>query len=174
MKNVIQTGYFARATEKGHKAAYTKTHLILDGKPMCGYKPHKTMQFVWNAQGAHKPYVECNKCKEKYDVYYIIKENLIGEFYAIFESPVLKRIILDYQRAFETEKEASDFAKKCINAFKKYTTDTPFKMKNDDKKEGGFVYNENEINIGDKITVSGIERTIKNIISSEKRLEIIF
>lgn len=174
MENVIQTGYFARATEKGHKAAYTKIHLTLDGKPMCGYKPHKTMQFVWNAQGAHKPYVECNKCKEKYDVHYIIEESLIGEFYAIFESPVLKRIVFRCQQTFKTKKEALVFAKKCIKVFKNSITDTPFKMKNDDKKEGGFVYNENEINIGDKITVSGIERTIKNIISSEKRLEIIF
>ena len=62
----MKTGYFGRATENGHRAMATKVHVVDDfGKPICGYKPHKTMQFQWCAMGVRLPYVECPKCKTK-------------------------------------------------------------------------------------------------------------
>lgn len=62
----MKTGYFARATEKGHSAKFTKVHIIdNNGKPICRYKPHETMQFMFCSQGITLRYVECPKCKEK-------------------------------------------------------------------------------------------------------------
>ena len=58
------TGYFARATENGHKACSTKTHIVRGKLPLCGYRPHKTMQFMFNSAGIYMPFVECKKCKE--------------------------------------------------------------------------------------------------------------
>jgi len=58
------TGYFARASEDGHKACSSKVHIVRGKLPLCGYRPHKTMQFMFNAAGIHIPYVECAKCKE--------------------------------------------------------------------------------------------------------------
>ena len=63
----MRTGYFARATEEGHKAMFTQVHIV-DGynKPLCRYEPHKTMHFLWCAYGVRINYVECKECKEKY------------------------------------------------------------------------------------------------------------
>lgn len=61
-----QTGYFGRATEGGHRAARSGVHFTEDGKPVCGYKPAKAMQFQFCSQGFHWPYIECEKCKAKY------------------------------------------------------------------------------------------------------------
>lgn len=62
-EDVYQTGYFARAGQNGLSAKSTKVHVIKNGKPVCGYKPHKTMQFCWNANGIYLSYVDCPKCK---------------------------------------------------------------------------------------------------------------
>ena len=62
----LRTGYFARATEKDYTAKFTKVHLVTaENAAICGYKPHSTMQFQWNANGVYLPYVECEKCKKK-------------------------------------------------------------------------------------------------------------
>lgn len=71
--NMLQTGYFARATEKGHKNKSTISHLLKDGKVLCGYKPHKTMQFLWCSTGAKMSHVECNKCKNKYQDHFEVE-----------------------------------------------------------------------------------------------------
>lgn len=63
---MTQTGYYARAHENGHTAKWTSVHLVKDSKPICGYKPHKTMQFVWNSNGARIDYVDCPTCRKKY------------------------------------------------------------------------------------------------------------
>jgi len=62
-------GYFSRAFNKDHKSLSTKTHIIDNDKILCGYKPHKTMQFQWCIIGVgvdRLDVVECDKCKEKY------------------------------------------------------------------------------------------------------------
>ena len=69
----MKTGYFARASEEGHNACETMVHVVSDNKALCGYRPHKTMQFCFCAGGVYLPYVKCKKCKEKYSKY-LIKE----------------------------------------------------------------------------------------------------
>ena len=61
----FSTGWFGRASEQGHSAKSTKVHLLVNGKPVCGYKPHKTMQFQWCASSIMNSYIECSECKEK-------------------------------------------------------------------------------------------------------------
>ena len=54
--NRMQTGYFARTSYNGQSGKWTKVHVLNEaGKPLCHYKPHETMQFVWNAHGAYVP-----------------------------------------------------------------------------------------------------------------------
>lgn len=70
----MKTGYFARAHEDGHDSRWTNVHVIdNEGMPICGYKPHKTMQFCFNAEGIYMPYVECKKCLD------IIKKKVVNK-----------------------------------------------------------------------------------------------
>jgi len=62
----MRTGYWARAHEDRHDTRTTKVHIEKDDKGLCGYIPHKTMKFQWCAMDVYLPYVECKKCKEKY------------------------------------------------------------------------------------------------------------
>lgn len=61
-------GYFGRPFNFKHKSLSTKTHIFINGKVLCGYKPHKTLKFQWCAIDIKNNlyYVECGKCKEKY------------------------------------------------------------------------------------------------------------
>ena len=63
----IKTGYFARAHEDGHDARWTQVHLFNSdlSKCLCGYVPHKTMQFCFCAMDIAYDYVKCPKCKSK-------------------------------------------------------------------------------------------------------------
>lgn len=62
----VATGWYGRATENGHKACATRhVHMVKDGMPICGYVPHKTMQFQFCSAGFDMGYVSCPKCKEK-------------------------------------------------------------------------------------------------------------
>lgn len=61
----MEVGYFGRAKEDGHSARSTQVHALLNGKVMCGYKPHPTMKFQWCAFDTGVHLVECPKCKEK-------------------------------------------------------------------------------------------------------------
>jgi len=61
-----KTGWFGRATEDGHNTARSGVHFIEGGKPVCGYKPAKAMLFQFCSQGFNWPYIECEKCKQKY------------------------------------------------------------------------------------------------------------
>jgi hypothetical protein len=63
---MAKTGYYARASEDGHRASQSKAHIVLEGNPVCGYKPHKTMQFCWCANGVVEEYVDCVKCRRWY------------------------------------------------------------------------------------------------------------
>lgn len=64
----MKTGYFARATEEGHRAKFTQVHIVNDyDKPICRYRPHRTMQFMFSANEAYLPYVECKGCRKKYN-----------------------------------------------------------------------------------------------------------
>lgn len=63
----MKTGYFARATEEGHKALFTQVQIVNGyNKPLCRYKPHGTLHFLWCANCVQLSYVECKKCKEEY------------------------------------------------------------------------------------------------------------
>ena len=42
-----------------------KTHIVKEGKVLCGYRPHKTMEFNWCAGIDRLEYLECDKCKMK-------------------------------------------------------------------------------------------------------------
>lgn len=62
-------GYFSRAFNSKHKSLSTKTHIIEKGKVLCGYKPHKTLEFLWCKIGidiGSLEYLECKRCKEVY------------------------------------------------------------------------------------------------------------
>ena len=62
----MKTGYFAKATEEGHKAGFTIVHIVDNyGEPICRYKPHKTMQFCFCSNGIYLPNVECPQCRKK-------------------------------------------------------------------------------------------------------------
>jgi hypothetical protein len=60
-----RTGYFGRPSDNGLSAKWTFVHVVKDGKPICGYKPHPTMSFQFNADYIKYDYIECKKCKEK-------------------------------------------------------------------------------------------------------------
>lgn len=60
------TGYFGRPSPvPGGTGISTNVHYVgADGKPVCGYKPHKTMEFQWCSDGLNFQYLECKGCKE--------------------------------------------------------------------------------------------------------------
>lgn len=67
----MKTGYFARATEEGHRAKSTQVHIVDNyGKSLCRYRPHLTMKFQWCSGGVNLSYVECKECRKNY----LIKE----------------------------------------------------------------------------------------------------
>ena len=57
-------GWFGRPGREG-----TNVHVVNpEGKVLCGYKPHPTMQFQWSVWADRywvKKYVECKRCKER-------------------------------------------------------------------------------------------------------------
>lgn len=55
---VYQVGYFARSDK------WTKCHVTKNGKCLCGYKPHETMEFQWCAGFIILGFIECPKCKK--------------------------------------------------------------------------------------------------------------
>lgn len=62
---MITTGYFARAKQNGLKSMYTFVHFVDDKNgPICGYKPHESLQYMKCSSFIHMPYIECKKCKE--------------------------------------------------------------------------------------------------------------
>lgn len=66
MKKDYQTGWYGRASEHGRRAISTKyTHVVKDGRPICGYRPHPTMQFQFCAGYLCLEYVNCPTCLEK-------------------------------------------------------------------------------------------------------------
>jgi len=63
----MEIGYFARAAEDGHNAKTSQVHILKStGLCLCGYRPHKTMQFQWCGTNVHSKYVECKKCIDRY------------------------------------------------------------------------------------------------------------
>jgi len=60
----MKTGYFARASEGKQSGRWTKVHIVHeDNKPVCAYRPHKTMRFQFCAGYVYDPYVECTQCR---------------------------------------------------------------------------------------------------------------
>ena len=57
------TGYFGRPSTDKQTGKWTKVHVVKNGKPICYYKPHKTMLFQWNSYGINYSYIECKKCR---------------------------------------------------------------------------------------------------------------
>jgi len=57
-------GYYAK--EGNHKGRnWSGTHIVEDGKPICGYKPHNSMKFQWCSNNNHSFSVECKACTKK-------------------------------------------------------------------------------------------------------------
>jgi hypothetical protein len=63
----VSTAYFARARENGHPQAISNVHLCFERQPLCGYKPHPTMQYLWCANWVKLEYVTCNRCRVLYE-----------------------------------------------------------------------------------------------------------
>jgi len=57
------TGYYANTTN------FTKTHIVFDGKPICGASIGKKLKFQWCANGVRRDYVECKNCLRCLDAY---------------------------------------------------------------------------------------------------------
>lgn len=43
----------------------THVHLLVDGKPTCGYRPHARYEFQWCAGTIVLDYIDCRSCKAK-------------------------------------------------------------------------------------------------------------
>jgi len=57
----MKTGWFGREHRN------TQVHILKqNGVCLCGYRPHKTMKFQWCANGVHLPYVECDRCGNRF------------------------------------------------------------------------------------------------------------
>jgi len=59
---MIYTGYYAKVANVGR--CWSGVHLVANGKPICGYKPAKTMSFQMCSPFVVQEYIECKKCKE--------------------------------------------------------------------------------------------------------------
>ena len=57
------TGYFANTTR------YTKVHIVLNGRPVCGSKVGHDMQYCWCARNVHASAIECEHCLKWYKSY---------------------------------------------------------------------------------------------------------
>ena len=55
------------AAKSAPKGCWSNVHIFEGRKALCGYKPAESMQLQFCAHGAHLEYVECGKCKEKYN-----------------------------------------------------------------------------------------------------------
>ncbi len=59
---MIHTGYWGN-----ERQTVSHVHVAKDGKPICGYKPARSMRFHICAFGVYRPYVKCKRCLEKLD-----------------------------------------------------------------------------------------------------------
>jgi hypothetical protein len=59
------TGWFGRPSTSEHGARSTKVHAVVDGRVLCGYRPHHTMIYQWCSASINFRYLECPRCKEK-------------------------------------------------------------------------------------------------------------
>lgn len=124
----ISTGYFARASTNGPRGKHTKVHLVDENlKPLCGYKPHDTMRYHFNATNIVLSYVECDKCKDELKYQYkITPEEDMGKlchmvhFYENKLVLSMKDIIKNCDRLFTDENEAKEWAKNCVRLFRKF------------------------------------------------------
>jgi hypothetical protein len=122
----LQTGYFARPVN-GPTGKSTNVHIVDGRMPICGYKPHHTMQFQWNANGVVLSYVGCEKCKENLKYLYSIdsyEDRSQLKYYASFYESTfgvdVRSIIKNHDRVFTTRAFADEWAKHCIKLFKSF------------------------------------------------------
>lgn len=54
-------GYYGMVTGRG--ARWSSIHLVLNGSPLCGYKPHKDMEFYYVSY--HYEHITCKRCIRK-------------------------------------------------------------------------------------------------------------
>lgn len=47
----------------GSERPGTKVHVVRDSRPLCGYRPAKSMEFQFCSWGVR--YVECDRCRER-------------------------------------------------------------------------------------------------------------
>jgi hypothetical protein len=58
----MATGYWGN-----ERQTVSGVHVSKDGKPICGYRPAKSMTFQVCSLGVYRPYVTCKKCLRKLD-----------------------------------------------------------------------------------------------------------
>ena len=59
---MLATGYYG--VPGSSKGSFT-VHAVMEGKPLCGWRPRKNMEFQWCAGGIRWDYLECERCKAK-------------------------------------------------------------------------------------------------------------
>jgi hypothetical protein len=124
----IQTGYFARARQNGQSAQLSKVHFVKNGRGVCGYRPHETMQFQFNRSYPCLKYVECQKCKDELKFAYSVDGfEQLGEtrFYPKFQKNPLglsiEQVVKDCDsQSFDTEEKAEKYGRKCVTAFRRF------------------------------------------------------
>lgn len=65
---MYETGYYTfRMSFYGNRSRPlpTNVHLILDGRPVCGYIPCREAEFRWRSNGIRFKHLECYRCREK-------------------------------------------------------------------------------------------------------------
>lgn len=58
--HIYQTGWFGIPGRLGGK-----THVLKNGKPLCGLHPHPAAEFQRCASEIVLQYIECRRCKER-------------------------------------------------------------------------------------------------------------
>lgn len=56
------TGWWGRPGDMTGNCA-TKTHVVEDGKPICGSRIANDREFQWCSHGIRWDYIECERCK---------------------------------------------------------------------------------------------------------------
>lgn len=66
MRSGTHMGWFGRYEFRGQKSAKhhaSVVHVVENGVPACGVKPHPDSEFQWCASGLHADLLECGQCK---------------------------------------------------------------------------------------------------------------
>ena len=60
---MFATGFFG---VPGSSRGKFTVHVVTDGgRPLCGWRPRKEMEFQWCANGIQYSCIECDRCRDK-------------------------------------------------------------------------------------------------------------